>query len=46
MLHKDDYNNKTEEFITQNNFTKLPHDITNKKQRNIRVASTIVIIYF
>jgi hypothetical protein len=36
ILHKDDYKNKIEEFITQNDFTKLPHDITNKQQRNIR----------
>lgn len=34
--HKDDYNNKIEELITQSNFTNLPHDITNKQQRNIR----------
>jgi hypothetical protein len=30
ILHKDDYNNKIEEFITNNNYTKLLHDITNK----------------
>jgi hypothetical protein len=36
ILYIDDYKNKIEEFITQNNFTKLPHHITNKQQRNIR----------
>jgi hypothetical protein len=35
-LHKDDYNNTIEEFITKNNFTKLPYDITTKQQQNIR----------
>jgi hypothetical protein len=27
---------KIKEFIDMNNFTKLPHDITNKQQQNIR----------
>jgi hypothetical protein len=30
ILHKNDNNNKIEEFISKNNFTKLPNDITNK----------------
>jgi hypothetical protein len=34
ILHKEDYKNKIEEFTTQNNFTKLPHDITNKQQKH------------
>jgi hypothetical protein len=34
ILYKNDYNNKIEEFITRINFTKLPHDITNKLQQN------------
>jgi hypothetical protein len=36
ILYKDDYNRKIEEFINKNNFTKLPHDITNKLQQTIR----------
>jgi hypothetical protein len=36
MLHRDDYISKIKEFITQNNFTKLPHDITDEQQQNIR----------
>jgi hypothetical protein len=35
ILHKNVYNNNIEELITKNNFTKLPHDMTNKLQRNI-----------
>jgi hypothetical protein len=35
-LHRDEYNNKIEEFIIKNNFTKLPQDITSKQQQNIR----------
>jgi hypothetical protein len=35
ILREDDYNNKIEEFITKNYFTKLPHDITSKQQQNI-----------
>jgi hypothetical protein len=38
ILHRDDYNNKIEEFITKNNFTKLPHDITSKQQQNICIT--------
>jgi hypothetical protein len=36
ILHKEDYNNKVEGFITNNNYTKLSHDITNKLQRHIK----------
>jgi hypothetical protein len=36
IMHEHDYNEKVEEFISNNNFTKLPQDITNKQQRQIR----------
>jgi riboflavin synthase len=36
ILHKDNYNNKIKEFITNNNYIKLPYDIRNKQQNNIR----------
>jgi hypothetical protein len=29
ILHKEDYNSKVEEFITNYSYTKLSHDITN-----------------
>jgi hypothetical protein len=32
---KKNYQNKIKEFITKTNFTKLPHNITNKLQQNI-----------
>jgi hypothetical protein len=32
----EDYNNKIEELITGNNFTKLQHDIASKQQQHIR----------
>jgi hypothetical protein len=35
ILHKNDNNNKIEEIITKNNFTTLPHNISNKVQQNI-----------
>jgi hypothetical protein len=38
MLHKDDYNNKIEEFITNNNYMTLPCNTTNKQQRNIKIS--------
>jgi hypothetical protein len=31
ILRKVEYNNKIEEFITQNNFTKLPLNVTKKQ---------------
>jgi hypothetical protein len=31
ILHKEDYNNKVEELITNNYYTKLPHETTNYK---------------
>jgi hypothetical protein len=36
ILQKDVYNEKVKEFMIQNNFTKLTHDITSKQQRTIR----------
>jgi hypothetical protein len=36
ILHKEDYNSKVEAFITNNNYTKLSHDTTNKLQRSIK----------
>jgi hypothetical protein len=36
IIHKDEYHNKIQEFINNNNFNKLPSDITNKVQKNIR----------
>jgi hypothetical protein len=33
ILHKEDFNNKIT--MTQNNFTKLPHDITSKQHKNV-----------
>jgi hypothetical protein len=37
IMYKDEYyKKKTEEFINNNNFNKLPSNITNKVQRNIR----------
>jgi hypothetical protein len=36
MLYKHYYNRKIEKFINKNNFTKLPHDITNKLLQNTR----------
>jgi hypothetical protein len=36
ILHKDTYNEKVKEFMIQNNFTKLTHDITSKQQRTVR----------
>jgi hypothetical protein len=36
IIHKEDYNSKVEEFITNNNYTKLSYDITNKLQRSIK----------
>ena len=38
ILPENDYNNKVQDFITNNNFTLLPHDITKKLQRNVRAA--------
>jgi hypothetical protein len=32
ILHKEDYNNKIDKSITQNNFTKIPHSITNNNK--------------
>jgi hypothetical protein len=36
ILQARDYNHKVNEFITMNNYTKIPQDITNTLQRNIR----------
>jgi hypothetical protein len=36
ILHKEDYNNKVEEFITNNSYTELPHGTANKLQRSIK----------
>jgi hypothetical protein len=36
IIKKEEYNNKIEEFITQNQFTKLAQDITNTIQKRIR----------
>jgi hypothetical protein len=36
IIHKEDYNSKVEEFITNNNYTQLSYDITNKLQRSIK----------
>jgi hypothetical protein len=33
IIHKDEYHNKIQEFINNNNFNKLPSDITNKLQK-------------
>jgi len=38
IIYKNDYNNKVQDFITNNNFTQLTHDATDKLQRNIRTA--------
>jgi hypothetical protein len=38
MIYKDDYYKKIEEFIIDNHFEKLPHDMMNKQQHNIRTS--------
>jgi hypothetical protein len=38
IIYENDYNTKIKDFITSNNFTQLPHDATNKLQRNIRTT--------
>jgi hypothetical protein len=38
VIYETDYNTKIQNFITNNNFTQLTHDVTNKLQRNIRTA--------
>jgi hypothetical protein len=38
IICKDDYYNKIKKCITNNHFEKLPHDITNKQQHNIRTS--------
>ena len=38
ILYENDCNNKVQDFITSNNFTHIPHDITKNFQRNIRTA--------
>jgi hypothetical protein len=35
IMKEEEYNNKIEDFISNNNFTKLAHDVTNKQQYNI-----------
>jgi hypothetical protein len=40
IISEEEYNNKIENFINTNNFTKLPHDITNNnKIQSSRSAS-------
>jgi hypothetical protein len=36
IMHKEDYNNKIEEFIMKNDFVKLLEDVTKKQHKNIR----------
>jgi hypothetical protein len=36
IMHEHEYNEKVEEFISNNNFTILLQDITNKQQKHIR----------
>jgi hypothetical protein len=38
IIYENDYNSKIQDFIANNNFTQLTHDVTNKLQRNIRTA--------
>ena len=38
IIYEDEYNSKIHTFISNNNFTQLTQDITNKLQRNIRTA--------
>jgi hypothetical protein len=38
IIYETDCNPKIQSFITNNNFTQLTHDVTNKLQRNIRTA--------
>ena len=38
ILYENDCNNKVQDFITSNNFTHIPHDITKNFQRNIGTA--------
>jgi hypothetical protein len=38
MLYEDEYNGKIHTFISNNNFTQLTQDITNKLQRNNRTV--------
>jgi quinol monooxygenase YgiN len=38
VMHQDEYNQKVDEFITQNNFTKLTRDQTNTQQKAVRTA--------
>jgi hypothetical protein len=36
IMYKEDYNSKVGEFITNNNYTKLTYDITNKLHKSIK----------
>jgi hypothetical protein len=36
IIHEHEYNEKVQEFISNNNFTKLSQDITNKQQKHTR----------
>jgi Tfp pilus assembly pilus retraction ATPase PilT len=38
VIYEIDYNTIVQNFITNNNFTQLTHDVTRKLQRNIRTA--------
>jgi hypothetical protein len=38
IVYEIDYNTKIQDFIANNKFTQLTHDVTNKLQRNIRAA--------
>jgi hypothetical protein len=38
IFYENDYNTKIMDFISNNNFTQLTHDATNKLQRNFRTA--------
>jgi len=38
IIYESDYNSKVHAFITNNNFTQLTHDVTNKLQWNIRTT--------
>jgi hypothetical protein len=38
IIHKDVYHQKINDFITQNKFTKIPNNHTNKQQKAIKTA--------
>jgi hypothetical protein len=43
IIHENEYNDKVEEFISQNNLTTLSQDITNKQQKLVRTSISTAI---